>query len=76
MDISLLGFIGLEVSDGGRPDGVPVSHLILLTSLTHVNRPRPKFLPRRIQIDPGEGFHSNVDALELTVPHKTVAEPH
>jgi hypothetical protein len=76
MDISLLGFIGLEVSDGGRPDGVPVSHLILLTSLTHVNRPTPRILPRRIQIDPREGFHSSVHALELTVPHKTVAEPH
>jgi hypothetical protein len=44
--------------------------------LTHVNRPTPKILSRRIQIDPGEGFHSSVHALELTVPHKTVAEPH
>jgi hypothetical protein len=76
MGISLLGFLGLEVLDGKRPDGVPVSHLILLTSLTHVNRPEAKILPRRIQIDPGEGFHSSVHALELTVPHKTVAEPH
>jgi hypothetical protein len=71
MDISWV-----EVSfDGGRPDGMPVSHLILLTPLTHVNRPRLKILPRRIQIDPHEGFHSSVHALELTVPHKTVAEP-
>jgi len=77
MDISLLGFLGLEVFfDGGRPDGVPVSHLILLTSLIHVNRPEAKILPRRIQNNPHEGFHSSVHALELTVPHKTVAEPH
>jgi hypothetical protein len=55
---------------------MPVSHLILLTPLTHVNRPGPKILPRRIQIDPDEGFHSSTHALELTVPHKTVAEPH
>ena len=38
MDISLR-FLGLRFFDGGRPDGGPVSHLILLTSLTHVNRP-------------------------------------
>jgi len=44
--------------------------------LTHVNRADAKILPRRIQIDPGAGFHSSVHALELTVPHKTVAEPH
>jgi hypothetical protein len=76
MGISLL-VLWLEcLGDGGRPDGMPVSHLILLTSLTHVNRPGPKILPRRIQIDPDEGFHSSVYALELTVPHKTVAEPH
>jgi hypothetical protein len=43
MDISLrLKFLGLEVLglealDGGRPDGGPVSHLILLTELRHVN---------------------------------------
>jgi hypothetical protein len=76
MGISLWGSWLEGLGDGGRPDGMPVSHHILLTSLTHVNRPRPKFLPRRIQIDPGEGFHSSVHALELTVPHKTVAEPH
>ena len=54
---------------------VLVSHHILLTSLTHVNRPGRKILPRRIQIEPHEGFHSSLHALELTVPHKTVAEP-
>jgi hypothetical protein len=42
MDISLrlkfleLEVLGLEVLDGGRPDGGPVS-LILLTELRHVN---------------------------------------
>jgi hypothetical protein len=76
MDISLWGSL-LEVSStAGGPGGEPVSHLILLTPLTHVNRPRPKFLRRRIQNDPREGFHSSVHALELTVPHKTVAEAH
>jgi hypothetical protein len=72
-----MGFLGLEVvlTAGGR-GGVPVSRLMLLTSLTHVNRPAPEILPRRIQIDPHGGFRSSVYALELTVPHKTVAEPH
>ena len=68
--------MGVEVSATAARLAFLVSHLILLTSLTHVNRPEPKILPRRIQIDPTGGFHSSVYALELTVPHKTVAEPH
>ena len=30
--------------------------------------------PQRIQIGAPGGFHNSVHALELTVPHKTVAE--
>jgi hypothetical protein len=80
MDIScevLVKFLGLEVFfDGGRPDGGPVSHPILLTSLTHVNGRRARIPPRRIQNSALGGLPSSVHALELTVPHKTVAEPH
>jgi hypothetical protein len=72
MDISW----GLRFLDGGRPDGGPVSHLILLTSLIHVNRPGTKITPRRIQNGVSGSFQSSLHALELTVPHKTVAEPH
>jgi hypothetical protein len=76
MDISF-EVLGLEVVfDGGRPDGGPVSHPILLTSLTHVNGPRARIPPRRIQNSALGGLPSSVHALELTVPHKTVAEPH
>jgi hypothetical protein len=76
MDISLWVFLAWFLRRRAGRGGEPVSHLILLTPLTHVNRPTPKFLPRRIQNDPPEGFDSSVHALELTVPHKTVAEPH
>ncbi len=72
MDISW----GLRVLDGGRPDGGPVSRPILLTSLRHVNRPEGEITPRRIQNDALGSFLSSAYALELTVPHKTVAEPH
>jgi len=75
MDISF-DVLGLRFLDGGRPDGGPVSHLILLTSLIHVNRPGAKITPRRIQNSALGGFQSSLHALELTVPHKTVAEPH
>jgi hypothetical protein len=60
---------------GGRMAGLS-SHSILLTSLRHVNRSRAKFTPRRIQIDTLGSFLSNAYALELTVSHKTVAEPY
>jgi hypothetical protein len=62
--------------DGGRPDGWPVSRHILLTESGHVNRPEGKIAPRRIQNDVLGSFLSNAYALELTVAHKTVAEPH
>jgi hypothetical protein len=60
----------------GRRNGKPVSSRILLTSLRHVNRPEGEISPRRIQNDVLGVFLSTVYALELTVPHKTVAEPH
>jgi len=60
---------------GGR-SGRPVSRLILLTSLRHVNRSEAEIAPRRIQNDALGIFLSSVYALELTVAHKTVAEPH
>jgi hypothetical protein len=69
---------GLRVFlDGGRPGWqacllVP----ILLTSLRHVNRSTPEIVARRTQNGAIGSFLSNADALELTVPHKTVAEPH
>jgi hypothetical protein len=47
---------------------------ILLTSAPSVNRPVGKITPRRIQNNTVGTFHSSVHALELTVPHKTVAE--
>jgi len=50
--------------------------VILLTSLRHVNWPEDEISPRRIQIEPLGSFLSSAYALELTVPHKTVAEPH
>jgi hypothetical protein len=56
--------------------GLPVSHLILLTSLRHVNRPEAEITPRRTQNDVLGVILSTVYALELTVAHKTVAEPH
>jgi hypothetical protein len=77
MDISLgLKFWGLEGVDGGRRIGWPVSYLILLTELRHVNRPERKIAPQRIQNGALGGFGSSLHALELTVAHKTVAEPH
>jgi hypothetical protein len=60
--------------DGGRPDGWPVSHYILLTESGHVNRPEGKITPLRIQNDVLGRFLSDAFALELTVVHKTVAE--
>jgi hypothetical protein len=74
MDISF-DVLGLRFLDGGRPDGGPVSYLILLTSLAHVNRPGAKIAMRRIQNGAPDSFHSSAHALGLTVPHKTVAEP-
>jgi hypothetical protein len=68
--------LGFEALDGRRPDGGPVSGLILLTSLRHVNWSEGKISPRRIQIEPLGNFLSSAYALELTVPHKTVAELH
>jgi hypothetical protein len=62
--------------DGGRPDGWPVSDLILLTESGHVNRPEDEITPRRIQNDALGSFLSNAYALVLTVAHKTVAERH
>jgi hypothetical protein len=47
---------------------------ILLTSLRHVNRPSGGFAPRRIQNGVLGQLLSSTYALELTVPHKTVAE--
>jgi hypothetical protein len=44
--------------------------------LRHVNWSEGKISPRRIQIEPLGNFLSSAYALELTVPHKTVAEPH
>jgi hypothetical protein len=49
---------------------------ILLSKSGHVNRPEGKLTPRRTQIHPLGSFLSSAYALELTVPHKTVAEPH
>jgi hypothetical protein len=72
MDISW----GLRSFDDGRPDGGPISHVILLTSLRHVNWPEVRFPLRRIQIRALGGLLSTTYALELTVSHKTVAEPH
>ena len=60
---------------GGRVAGLSLPY-ILLTSLRHVNWPEGKISPRRIQIEPLGNFLSSAYALELTVPHKTVAEPH
>jgi hypothetical protein len=76
MDISLGLFLGLRVLDGGRRIGRPVSHLILLMELRHVNRSEDEISPRRIQNDALGSFLSSAYALELTVPHKTVAERH
>jgi hypothetical protein len=76
MDISLGLFLGLRVLDGGRRIGTPVSHLILLMELRHVNRSEDEISPRRIQNDALGSFLSSAYALELTVPHKTVAERH
>jgi len=85
MDISLVEVraqalehqvLGLGALDGGRPDGGPVSQTILLTSLSHVNRSDGKITPQRTQNDAAGTFLSSAYALELTVAHKTVAEPH
>jgi hypothetical protein len=72
MDISW----GLRFWLGGRRIGRPVSRLILLTSLRHVNRPEAEISPRRTQNDILGVSISTVYALELTVLHKTVAEPY
>jgi hypothetical protein len=72
MDISW----GLRFWLGGRRIGRPVSLLILLTSLRHVNRPEAEISPRRTQNDVLGVSISTVYALELTVLHKTVAEPY
>src|ERR1700694_1449429 len=75
MDISF-DVLWLEVVfEGGRPGGGAGSSLFLLTYLPHVNRPGAKIPPRRIQNSASGGFQSSLHALELTVPHKTVAEP-
>jgi hypothetical protein len=42
----------------------------------HVNRIEGKITPRRIQNDGLGSFLSDAYALELTVVHKTVAEPY
>jgi len=60
---------------GGRMAGLSLTP-ILLTSLRHVNRPEAEITPRRIQNSALGSFLSTAYALELTVPHKTVAEPH
>jgi hypothetical protein len=52
------------------------SRFILLTSLRHVNRPEAEISPWRIQNDVLGVSLSTLYALELTVPHKTVAEAH
>jgi hypothetical protein len=57
------------------PEWQAVSALILLTSLRHVNRLRARIALRRIQFDVVGRLLSSVDAVELTVAHKTVAEP-
>jgi hypothetical protein len=49
---------------------------ILLTSFRHVNRQAAEIVPRRTQNGAIGSFLSSAYALELTVPHKTVAEPH
>jgi hypothetical protein len=48
---------------------------ILLTELDHVNRSEAEISPRRIENDAVGTFLSSAVASELTVPHKTVAEP-
>lgn len=60
---------------GGRMAGLSLRR-ILLTSSKHVNRSGAEITPRRIQNRALGGFLSSAYALELTVPHKTVAEPH
>jgi hypothetical protein len=60
---------------GNRQNGRPVSRPILLTSLRHVNRSKAGITLRRIQFDFVGRFLSNRNAPELTVAHKTVAEP-
>jgi hypothetical protein len=82
MDISLSSeALGLGFLDGGRAERQACLLIpILLTTLRHVNCRRPEIVPRRIQksaLDSALGsFLSNAYALGLTVPHKTVAEPH
>jgi hypothetical protein len=60
---------------GGRMAGLSLPP-ILLTSSGHVNRSGAEITPRRIQNRALGRFLSSPYALELTVPHKTVAEPH
>jgi hypothetical protein len=60
---------------GSRRNGRPVSWSILLTSLRHVNWRKAGIALRRIQFDVVERFLSSGNAPELTVAHKTVAEP-
>jgi hypothetical protein len=64
MDISLIGFLGLEAS-GRRAAGLAglFSQFILLTSLMHVNPPEAEIKPQRIQNDVLGGFASSVYAL-------------
>jgi hypothetical protein len=52
------------------------SHLILLTELRHVNRCGCEIPPRRTQIVVLGAALGTIHAPELTVSHKTVAEPH
>src|SRR5690349_17583125 len=52
----------------------PISLLILLTSLRHVNWPGRGFSPQRIQFGVAAVSLSSISAWKLTVPHKTVAE--
>jgi hypothetical protein len=42
----------------------------------HVNRPEREITPQRIQNGALGGFLSSPYAVELTVAHKTVAEPY
>ena len=69
-----LRFLGLGCwTAGGRPLAC-VSLYILLTALRHVNRQSVKSRRAAFKMTLLGGFLSNLYALELTVPHKTVAE--
>jgi hypothetical protein len=60
---------------GGRMAGLSLHHILLMES-RHVNRPKPEITPQRIQNGAIGSFLSSPYALELTVAHKTVAEPY